>query len=673
MQALLKFLLLPSEVSDFEKSYLRRMNSIALWFFASHLPIISLVAWANGTGIFSALFLTAAVVAGPICAINTLRSERLISVTMGVTAMFMGGVLVHFGQGPVQIEMHFYFFVLLALLAVFANPMVILVAAVTVALHHALLWFLLPESVFNYDAPLWVVAVHALFVVLESVAACFIARSFFDNVVELEKIVTQRTAELAARNRDIKTLLDSVDQGFFTIDRNGVMSEERSAAVDKWLGAPKQGGTIFDYLQPYDSKFATWLGIGLEEVFAEIMPIELTLSQLPSRLVANSRTLQFEFHPVRTSDKLNALAVVISDISARVEQERMEAEYREMTTMVERISRDRVGFLEFIQEAEEIVQNLRQETRTDVAIVKRRVHTLKGNSAIFGLERIAAICHKIEDYISEHGELPEDKAWTELFGRWAGIRGYLRRLIGEKDSQLDIGDNEYRAVLKMILNHGSRDAIAKKMASWCLEPTSKRLSRVAEQARNLAKRLGKGEVQVIQNHHDLKLDPIYWANFWSAFVHVVRNALDHGIEPIEERITLGKSEMGTLTVTTKVQEDSFEISLRDDGRGIDWDRLAEIGKERGIPVANREDLVQVLFADGVTTAESVTETSGRGIGMSAIKAACEDLGGTIFVESEFGVGTTIRFEFPIRAMAPNTVDLLHQHGIAEAERITLLA
>jgi C4-dicarboxylate-specific signal transduction histidine kinase len=119
---------------------------------------------------------------------------------MGITAMFMGGILVHAGQGPVQIEMHFYFFVLLALLAVYANPLVIVVAALTVAAHHLVLWFVLPASVFNYEAPLWVVAVHALFVILEAVAACFIARNFFDNVVELEQRIQERTHKLQEAN-----------------------------------------------------------------------------------------------------------------------------------------------------------------------------------------------------------------------------------------------------------------------------------------------------------------------------------------------------------------------------------------------------------------------------------------------------------------------------------------
>ena len=193
MNKLFRYLVLPKEISAFEATYLRRLNRIGLVFFAIHVPAMVLLAWANATHPWLALALSSAVVLGPALAYVTFTNPRAVSVTYGVAAMCMGGVLVHVGQGPVQIEMHFYFFALIAMLAVFGNPLVILAAALTVALHHLALWFLLPASVFNYDAPVWVVAVHAAFVVLESVAGCFIARSFFDNVIGLEKIVQLRT------------------------------------------------------------------------------------------------------------------------------------------------------------------------------------------------------------------------------------------------------------------------------------------------------------------------------------------------------------------------------------------------------------------------------------------------------------------------------------------------
>lgn len=237
MTRALQKLLLPEEVSPFERRYLARMNRMGLWFFVAHLPLLSGVAWINRTGVGLALALTCMILAGPALAIKAFENPRHVSMVHGFTAMLMGGLLVHFGQGPVQIEMHFYFFALVALLAVFANPAVVLVAAVTVALHHLLLWLWLPSSVFNYAAPLWVVGVHAAFVVLESVAVCFIARSFFDNVIGLERIVLARTRELDERNRAMRLVLDHVDQGMATLNKSGQLGPERSRAFDRWFGA----------------------------------------------------------------------------------------------------------------------------------------------------------------------------------------------------------------------------------------------------------------------------------------------------------------------------------------------------------------------------------------------------------------------------------------------------
>jgi signal transduction histidine kinase len=197
IKALCKYLVLPAHMSNFERDYLTRINRVALWFFVAHLPVFTLLAFFNRTEPLMAIALTSIVLIGPFLAVRFLKSLRTVSVIMGITAMFMGALLVHFGQGPVQIEMHFYFFVLLALLAVFANPVVIIAATVTVALHHLALWFLLPASVFNYEAPVWVVAVHALFVILEAIGACFMARGFFDNVVELDQHVQERTEKLS--------------------------------------------------------------------------------------------------------------------------------------------------------------------------------------------------------------------------------------------------------------------------------------------------------------------------------------------------------------------------------------------------------------------------------------------------------------------------------------------
>lgn len=671
MKSILNYLVLPNERSEFEDAYLSRMNRVGLWFFVAHLPLFAVIAAVNDTGPLLASLLTSAVLAGPLLAVNLLQSKRAVSIVMGVTAMLMGGLLVHFGQGPIQIEMHFYFFVLLALLAVYANPMVIVAAAVTAAAHHAVLWLLLPASVFNYEAPIWVVGVHALFVVLESVAACFIARSFFDNVVGLEKIVAARTSEVESRNKDMRMLLDAVAQGFFTVDQNGVMSEERSSAVDRWLGTPQSDSTFADLVRPLDKKVADWLEFGIEDVFESIMPAEVTIDQLPKRFVAGKRTLSIEYTPVEVNGALTALAIVISDITPDVEREKLESENREMMAMIERISEDKIGFMEFYAEADGLIESLRQDSRDDLILVKRRVHTLKGNCALFGLDRVAAACHTIEDHIAENSELPAGPAWTTMFGCWASVRGHLRRLIGEESPGITIEEDEYDRVLQALIGDTSKDILATRMAGWGLEPTQDRMERIAGQARSLSRRLGKGDVEIDLKGGRLRTDTKHWGAFWAAFVHVLRNAVDHGIESPADRLLVGKSEAGRLTLKTEVVDGQYIVSLADDGRGIDWDRVRDLAFKAGLDSATSEDLVNALFADGLSTAESITDTSGRGVGMSAVRNACEELGGTIEIDSEANAGTTIRFKFKADQMAPDMILLLNEHGIDTPERSTL--
>src|ERR1700730_11856932 len=101
-----KYLALPAEITPFEQRFLARLNKVALVFFYLHIPVLMAVAWAAGTGPLYALALSLVVMAGPTIAYRTIQNPRWLSVVHGVTAMFMGGLLVHFGQGPVQIEMH---------------------------------------------------------------------------------------------------------------------------------------------------------------------------------------------------------------------------------------------------------------------------------------------------------------------------------------------------------------------------------------------------------------------------------------------------------------------------------------------------------------------------------------------------------------------------------------
>ncbi|MEO0604596.1 MAG: hypothetical protein AAF211_24390, partial [Myxococcota bacterium] len=385
----LDYVRLPSEITQFERSYLHRMNRVALAFFWLNLPLFVAVAFFNDTQPLLAIVLTVATLLGPTVAVTSLDQPRVVSVVHGFTAMCMGGLLVHFGQGPIQIEMHFYFFSLLAVLAMFGNPTVIIVAAVTVTLHHTVVWALLPRSVFNYDASIWVVAVHAAFVVVESVAACFIARSFFDNVIGLDKLVRARTEALAKRNEDLRLVFDNVQQGFVTARRDGTLSVERSKVVDAWL---TPGATsLSELVSPHSESFGEWLEVAWDVLIEGFMPTEVALAQLPQRLVAGDRVLRFGYQAIDENDEgVQQVLIIVSDVTAEERSLETEARQREFTQVIRSFLADKVGFLEFYADAERLVQRLfDQDFDEDIVVAKRWLHTLKGNAGMFGLDHFA--------------------------------------------------------------------------------------------------------------------------------------------------------------------------------------------------------------------------------------------------------------------------------------------
>lgn len=650
MNRVLRYLTLPAEISSFERSYLTRMNRIALVFFWLHLPVFIGVALLAGTSPVRAALLTGATLVGPTLAYVSLADRpRLVSCIYAITAMAMGGVLVYVGQGPLQIEMHFYFFVLIALLAVFANPMVIVAAAATAAAHHFLVWLWLPNAVFNYDAAFGTVVVHAAFVVLESVAAVFVARSFFDNVIGLEQIVRARTVQVDQRNRDMALILDNVAQGFVTIDLEGVLGAERSSILDRWFGSPRPGATVFDYLVPGDSHTQGWFELGLSDLRDGLMPPELVIDQLPRQLTVGERTLQLQYRPI--GEPVAALLVVVTDITSEMARQRAEASTRELFSAVEKARGDRSGFEAFITESDQLVRRCTTAQAALMSELKRELHTLKGNAGLFGVTSIAEICHDIESMIEEEQRFPDAASTARLESAWRDFHSRIDPLLGlSGERTVVVAYQEYRSLLAQVPSPEPR--WVEQLRRWGLDATRPHLERFAEQARGLAERLGKPGLQVTVEDGDVRIEGERFGKLWSALVHAVRNAVDHGLEAPDARADAGKPAAGRLLLASRIVDDTLHVEVRDDGRGIDWARVRAAAERRGLPATTPDDLVAALFTGGLSTADAVTDVSGRGIGLDALRVACRELGGDATVRSAPGQGTHLCCSIPLAAAAP---------------------
>jgi two-component system chemotaxis sensor kinase CheA len=466
-----------------------------------------------------------------------------------------------------------------------------------------------------------------------------------DYAHNLEAKVETRTRELDERNRGMRVVLDNVAQGFLTVDLDGVLASERSAIVDRWFGPPEPGATFAAYLRGRAPEFATWFEVGVDGVRDGFLPCELCIAQMPRRFTTGESTFAVEYSPIMRGDTPERILLIVSDVTERVVRERAEREQREMVALFQRITADRAGFDEFLDEASGLVASLAAEG--DPVVERRTIHTLKGNCAIYGLESYAALCHEAETELAEDAG-PVGDAWrTRLTGAWRDAVARLARLVGgSRRSAVEVEFAELARVVDKVRQGLAGRELAAVLTGWSHEPVARRFERLGNHAISLARRLGKGELEISIVDDGIRLDTALWAPFWSAMVHAVRNAVDHGIEAPELRARAGKSPRPRLTFTATRARGRLLISVADDGGGIDWDAVRVKARDAGLPAESQADLEQALFSDGLTTADVVTDTSGRGVGMSALREAVTALGGAIEIESTAGTGAVLRYRFP---------------------------
>ncbi|MBB4660992.1 chemotaxis protein CheA [Conexibacter arvalis] len=170
--------------------------------------------------------------------------------------------------------------------------------------------------------------------------------------------------------------------------------------------------------------------------------------------------------------------------------------------------------------------------------------------------------------------------------------------------------------------------------------------------RDLSSKLGK-EVELQLVGQETELDRTVVDALGDPLVHLVRNALDHGLEPPQEREAAGKPRTGVLEISARHAGGNVIISVRDDGRGVDPARVAQKAFERGliseeaIPTVDSQRAAELLFTAGFSTAETTSDISGRGVGMDAVQAKIRELGGEVIVSSELGAGMEAQIRLPL--------------------------
>ncbi|MFP5220942.1 MAG: chemotaxis protein CheW [Acidobacteriota bacterium] len=181
-------------------------------------------------------------------------------------------------------------------------------------------------------------------------------------------------------------------------------------------------------------------------------------------------------------------------------------------------------------------------------------------------------------------------------------------------------------------------------------PIGTTFSRFKRLVRDLSSELGK-EIELATEGGETELDKTVIEQLGDPLVHLLRNSIDHGVEPPEERAATGKPRRGTILLSAKQAGGSVVIRIEDDGRGLNAERIRAKAAERGLLTSEcrlaDQDAYQLIFSPGFSTAEKITSVSGRGVGMDVVKRAIENLRGSIEISSRPGRGTAITITLPL--------------------------
>ena len=227
-------------------------------------------------------------------------------------------------------------------------------------------------------------------------------------------------------------------------------------------------------------------------------------------------------------------------------------------------------------------------------------------------------------------------------GEVAILQGRIEQLVGNERGQAG------ELVLRMtrLISELQNSVLAMRMV-----PVGDVFERFPRMVRDAARALGK-DVEFVIEGKDIEIDRAILEEIADPLVHLLRNAVDHGIEGPAERYGAGKPEKATLVLRAWRDRSSVRIQVQEDGRGVNAKKVIAKAKTRGLPVpetsdVSNDDLLKILAAPGFSTAEQVTDVSGRGVGLDAVVAKIRALGGAIDMQTVFGEGTTFTMRLPL--------------------------
>jgi two-component system chemotaxis sensor kinase CheA len=483
----------------------------------------------------------------------------------------------------------------------------------------------------------------------------------------LELKVEQRTAEL-------RDLLDNIGEGFFSFGEELSVDREKSKACDEFFGMDIKYKDPIDLIKPAEPVACKE---ALELIFSGTVEFDMLKDVLPKDTQVGEKTFALTYRWVPKSKAGNKAKIIsiMRDVTLERALAKKITEEEELNNMIVRVAIDRPGFIRVLDEVYELLSkgdrllSSPDCSKIDVNELFRIFHTVKGGAGMFGLSKVVKAAHQTESLLApvrDAGKPLSEQERGETVGLAVEVKNALKTQLAQLSSLIsedDLGKKErayhvtesqlarLSADLLSNLPKDSWDGVRSKLEELRKQPLREALKRLVTLARDLGPKLNKKvEVAVLGDELPVRHDRL--EGLFGSLVHLVRNSVDHGIETPEVRREAGKHEAGKLTFSAEKNGRHLTLSIGDDGGGIRPEAVKQVAlrkkliTEEALALLSPKQVTELIFMPGFSTKTEVTEFSGRGVGMDAVKAAVEELQGQINVLTETGKGTRFVITLP---------------------------
>jgi len=445
------------------------------------------------------------------------------------------------------------------------------------------------------------------------------------------------------KDQGMETLLASLPFGLFYIDEQGLISKERSPKTDQLIPNMKSLTHISEVYEALLLKDVRVMDV-VETAFSGMLGFDSAMKLLPSRVDLSERNLEISFKPINDEKgSLIRIIVIIRDITELIASQRKAKMLENQVKRVSFVSSDISGYFGFVKETDDLLLGFMRTISIEDRL--RDLHSIKGLLSLNKFDSTSNLVHQLENDFIGLEEIEISHRLDEIKVDFNQIRQEVNNIL-----RLDNDEDGYYcnpAKINEIINFpGLPEECVELARNLDAFSAQEKFQKYKDFVASMGKELTDKEIELnINAPFDIKLETLKKLDL--SFSHILRNMADHGIEDKATRRERSKNEKGLIQITAVEKPDSYHFSVSDDGGGVDGDMLYHKAIERGlieesesITEADKQNLV---FVPGLSSKNDVTDLSGRGVGMDAVKDSIEKLGGQITVHSKLKEGTTFDF------------------------------